>query len=86
MEDKDFGKPMENIVEMVEKVLRGLKSLNAGKSMRPGVLNPLLLKTMSRVFCVTSYSNFRESVNSGKRPEEWKDARVTPLFYKRTKI
>ena len=82
MEDKDFDRPLDSIeisVEMVQKVLKGLK---AGKSMGPDELNPLLLKTMSKVFCVPLTLIFRESVKSGRIPKVWKDARVTPLFKK----
>lgn len=73
---------MDNIiidVHVVEKVLSGL---DAGKSMGPDELNPLLLKTMSKVFSVPLASIFQESVNTGQIPKVWKDARVTPLFKK----
>ena len=52
MNDKEFDKPLiqNNITinaELVEKVL------NPGKSMGPDEINPLLLKTMSKVFSVS---------------------------------
>ena len=43
---------------MVEKVLR---DLDAGKSMGPDELNPLLLKTMSKAFSVPLSLIFQES-------------------------
>ena len=52
MNDKEFDKPLNNITinaELVEKVLKGL---NPGKSMGWDEINPLLLKTMSKVFPV----------------------------------
>ena len=85
MQDKEFDKPLDNITissELVEKVL---KSLNPGKSMGPDEINPLLLKTMTKVFSEPLARIFQQSVNSGKIPKVWKDARVTPLFKKGNK-
>ena len=82
IDDKQFDKPLDNITisaELVEKVLKGL---NPGKSMGPDEINPLLLKTMSRVFSVPLARIFQESLTSGTLPKVWKDARVTPLFKK----
>ena len=50
--------------------------------MRPDEINPLLLKTMSKVFSVPLAIIFQESISSGTIPKIWKDARVTPLFKK----
>ena len=50
--------------------------------MGPDELNPLLLKTMSKVFAVPLSLIYQESIRSGKIPSVWKDARVTPLFKK----
>ena len=44
---------------MVEKVL---KELDAGKSMGPDELSPLLLKTMSKVFSVPLSQFFQKSL------------------------
>ena len=41
-------------------------------------INPLLLKTMSKVFSVPLAIIFQESMTSGTIPKIWKDARVTP--------
>ena len=82
MQVKEFDKPLDNITisaELVEKVLKGL---NPGKSMGPDEINPLLLKTMSKVFSVPLARIFQESVNSGEIPTVWKDARVTALLKK----
>ncbi|MEW8548045.1 MAG: reverse transcriptase family protein, partial [Candidatus Thiodiazotropha sp.] len=80
--DRDFDTPLYNIAidtSMVEKVL---KELNAGKSMGPDEIHPLLLKTMPKVFSVPLTLIFQKSVNTGQVPKVWKDARVTPLFKK----
>ena len=85
MQDKEFDIPLDNITissELVEKVL---KSLNPGKSTGPDEINPLLLKTMTKVFSEPLARIFQQSVNSGKIPKVWKDARVTPLFKKGNK-
>ena len=85
MKDKEFNKPMNNITiyaELVEKVLKGL---NPGKSMGSDEINPLLLKTMSKVFSVSLAIIFQECISSGTIPKLWKDARVTPLFKKSEK-
>ena len=66
--DKVFDKPLDSIeinISVVEKVL---KEFDAGKSMRPDKLNPLLLKTMSKVFSVPLTLIFKESVKTGKIP------------------
>ena len=80
--DKQFGKPLDSLIIDISVVEKVLKDLNAGKSMGPDELNPLLLKTMSNVFAVPLTLIFQESVSSGKIPGIWKDARVTPLFKK----
>ena len=50
--------------------------------MGPDELNPLLLKTMAKVFAVPLSLIYQESIRSGKIPSVWKNARVTPLFKK----
>ena len=50
--------------------------------MEPDGINPLLLKTMSKVFSVPLAIIFQESISSVKIPKIWKDARVTPLLKK----
>ena len=85
MKDKEFDQPLNNITinaELVEKVSKGL---NPGKSMGLDEINPLLLKTMSKVFSVPLAVIFQESICSGTTPKIWKDARVTPLFKKSQK-
>ena len=85
MQDKEFDIPLDNITISSESVEKVLKSLNPGKSMGPDEINPLLLKTMTKVFSEPLAPIFQQSINSGKIPKVWKDARVTPLFKKGNK-
>ena len=82
MNDKEFDKPLNNITINAELVEKVLKDLNAGKSMGPGEINPLLLKTMSKVFSGPLSVIFQESISSRTIPKIWRDSRVTPLFKK----
>ncbi|MES9971492.1 MAG: reverse transcriptase family protein, partial [Candidatus Thiodiazotropha sp.] len=80
--NKVFDIPLDSInidIAVVETVLKGL---DGGKSMGPDELNPLLLKSMSNIFSTPLTLIFQESIRSGRIPEVWKDARVTPLFKK----
>ena len=45
-------------------------------------INPLLFKTISKVFSVPLAIIFQESISSGTIPKIWMDARETPLFKK----
>ena len=80
--DKEFDRPLDSTVIDISVVEKVLKELDAGKSMGPDELNPLLLKTMSKVFAVPLSLIYQESIRSGKIPSVWKDACVTPLFKK----
>lgn len=80
--DKYFDEPLDSLTVNISVVEKVLKELDAGKSMGPDKLNPLLLKSMSKVFAMPLTLIFQESARSGKIPAVWKDARVTPLFKK----
>ncbi|MES9879908.1 MAG: reverse transcriptase family protein [Sedimenticola sp.] len=83
--DRIFDVPLDNVQLNLDCVVKILLGLDGGKSMGPDELNPLLLKTMAQVFAIPLLLIFQKSLDCGKIPKVWKDARVTPLFKKGTK-
>lgn len=81
--DKHFTSSLENIESDVQKLLR---ELDPSKSMGPDNVHPLLLKALSETLSVLLTMLFKISVESGQILNDWKDAHVTPLFKKDSKL
>ena len=56
-----------------------LSRLNVGKAPGPDGLHPAILKPLSEVLAEPLTALFNESLASGKLPEDWKVANVTPI-------
>ena len=54
--------------------------IKAGKSQGPDLIHPRLLKETSNCIALPLSKLFRQSLEEGKLPEEWKIANVTALF------
>ncbi|CAC5400855.1 unnamed protein product [Mytilus coruscus] len=70
----------EHFVINQDTVEKYLLLLNGSKSMGPDNIHPLIVKSMAKIFSKPLTLIFQKSIDIGKIPKEWKDARVTPLF------
>ena len=59
-----------------------LRLLNTSKASGPDQINPTLLKEASAQLCKPLSKLFSNSLTSGKFPESWKEANVTPIYKK----
>ena len=68
-------------VEIFEdEVLAELKNLKANKGFGPDNISPKFLKDSSCVIAPTLTNIFNQSLKTGKFPDEWELARVSPIF------
>eukprot|EP00061_Rhincodon_typus_P000354 g11423.t1 len=65
-----------------EKVLVKLNGLKVNKSPGPDGLHPSVLKEIAEEIVEALVVIFQKSLESGRIPEDWKIANVTPLFKK----
>eukprot|EP00061_Rhincodon_typus_P002297 g17118.t1 len=65
-----------------EKVLEKLNGLKVDKSPGPDGLHPRVLKEIAEEIVEAFVVIFQESLESGRVPEDWQIANVTPLFEK----
>eukprot|EP00061_Rhincodon_typus_P001212 g14044.t1 len=65
-----------------EKVLEKLNGLKVDKSPGPDGLHPRVLKEIAEEIVEALVMIFQESLESGRVPEDWNIANVTPLFKK----
>ena len=73
---------LNNIDITEETVLKALKNLSPNKS--PGIdgIHPRILKEMADELAYPITEIFRKSIESGKLPQHWLDAVITPIFKK----
>ena len=80
----DYIKHNECTFEFVEifedEVLAELKNLKANKGFGPDNISPKFLKDSSCVIAPTLTNIFNQSLKTGKFPDEWALARVSPIF------
>jgi hypothetical protein len=69
----------------IQEVLKRLIAVNPKKSFGPGGFHSRLLRELATVLAGPLTSFFRETLNEGILPTDWKEAQVTPLFKKRDK-
>ena len=62
--------------------LKMFKSLKTGKATAPDHINNRVLKELSRPLSSPLCELFNFSVSSGKVPDIWKQANITPIFKK----
>ena len=79
-DDRNFLNPLMDIEITPEKVSKSINALKIGKSQGPDLIHPRLLKETK--YCIVSplCSLFRQSLDHGKLPNDWKLANVTALF------
>ena len=67
------------ITEVIQQVIDKLKEQSA---VGPDGIPPRVLKELRDEIAVPMNILFRESMKSGKIPEEWREAEMTPIFKK----
>lgn len=80
IEDREFETPLNEILITQDIVEKYLLELNGSKSMGPDDIHPYVIKSMAKVFATPITLIFQKSLETGKIPTAWKDARVTPIF------
>ena len=65
--------------ELIEKLLKDLK---VTKSPGPDGIHPIVLKELAAELSVPLLKIFQSCINSGKIPDAWKIAHITPVFKK----
>lgn len=79
---KEVESILREIIITEDDVLKKLKSMNPNKSAGPDQIPPRILKELSEVLAKPLTILFKLSLQSGKLPEEWKTANVTPIYKK----
>ena len=69
-----------------EEVLSALQSVNPSKTPGPDRLHPKILKECANELANSLCLIFNKSLRLGKLPSEWKQANITPVFKKGSKI
>ena len=81
----DFDTPLTDFEISSEEVYELLCNLKPSKSPGPDNLHPCILKELADLLCAPIAILFRKSMETGKLPEDWKSANVTPIFKKGSK-
>jgi len=76
------GMTLDNITITERAVREKIKSLKTDSAAGPDEIGPKLLQELESVLTRPLTWIFRESVNSGEVPAEWRSANVTPIFKK----
>ena len=79
-EDRNFTEPLEDTLISPEIIVKSINMIKAGKSQGPDLIHPRLLKETSNCIALPLSKLFRQSLDEGKLPAEWKIANVTALF------
>ena len=79
-EDRNFIDPLEDTLISPEIIVKSINMIKAGKSQGPDLIHPRLLKETSNCIALPLSKLFRQSLDEGKLPAEWKIANVTALF------
>jgi hypothetical protein len=76
---------MNGISITVKAVRNKIQKLKPDSAAGPDEIGPKLLQELESVLSTPLASIFRESINTGEVPEDWKRANVTPIFKKGSK-
>ena len=79
-EDRNYIDLLEDTVISPEIILKSINMIKAGKSQKPDLIHQRLLKETSNCIALPLRKLFRQSLDEGKLPVEWKIANVTALF------
>ena len=74
---------MSIAAEGTDKLLKGLRS---HKAAGPDKSKPIFVKTLHKELVPILQLIFQRSIDTGKIPDIWKEANVSPIYKKRRKI
>ena len=78
----EFDTELEDFTITADQVKKRLSGLKAGKAPGPDGITPYLLSELSDTLALPITRIFKKSLQEGKIPEDWRKARVTPIFKK----
>lgn len=81
-----FDNELNDINIQIDKVEKLLHDLHTGKACGPDGLHPLILSKASVALAKPITMLFRQSLEEGVIPEDWRQANVTPVFKKGSKL
>ena len=73
---------LENVVFSQDDVLQLLMKVNICKSPGPDNIQPRVLKECASELSLPLFTLFKSSMESGMLPDQWKEAKVSPIFKK----
>lgn len=76
---------LENFIVYEADIQRKIEHLKINKTPGPDKISPRILKEAKNELLIPLASLFNKSVNTGRVPDEWKLANVTPIFKKGNK-
>ena len=77
-----FNEELVDFDISVDRVKKLLKNLHTGKASGPDGINPLFLANTAESLAIPITIILRKTLETGKLPEEWKQANVSPIFKK----
>ena len=78
----NFNEKLSDFSITEDKVKKLLKELHPGKAAGPDGMHPMLLSKAAEVLAIPLTILFRTSLREGKIPDDWRSAKVCPIFKK----
>ena len=76
---------IENITISIEGVEKLLDNINIHKASGPDKIPNIILKTCSKEISPALANIFQQSLDTGTLPNDWRNANISPIFYKGNK-
>eukprot|EP00745_Piridium_sociabile_P043063 TRINITY_DN87471_c0_g3_i3.p1 TRINITY_DN87471_c0_g3~~TRINITY_DN87471_c0_g3_i3.p1 ORF type:complete len:950 (+),score=231.72 TRINITY_DN87471_c0_g3_i3:692-3541(+) len=86
MPEYTYETELTNMDIQVEAVQKQLANLKVSKAPGPDGISPRILSELSDVLALPITIVFRKSMETGKIPDEWRSANVTPIFKKGSRL
>ena len=80
LSEQDITKPLPALLFTVEEIKSLLKATNCYGAMGPDKIHPRILKEGAAELASLFFDVFRETLTTGKLPDSWKEANITPIF------
>ena len=79
-EDRVTAEALGDVMFTEEDILKLLKEININKSQGPDLLHPRLLFEARELIAKPLFIIFRNSIDTGILPREWKEANISPIY------
>jgi hypothetical protein len=83
--DKETDRNISDITITAKKIEEKIDKLKEDSSPGPDNIHPKLLKELKTVVSVPLQIIFRKSLDSGTVPDDWRTAKVVPIYKKGTR-